>query len=136
MEFVFRGKYALRIEESEVEDLSQKLDAILSVYATAKIEIMPEHICGDKNIHDDLIDDMFMDSWILTVYPSYGQTMLFVKSAGGINVTVRAINTETGNYDTFDMDVVDTLDVLEELSYFIRRSNSPTPPVENGFDSC
>lgn len=136
MEFVFRGKYALRIDQLEVDYLNTKLNNILAVNVTPKGEVTADHICGERDIDEEWREGMFLDSWILTIYPTTGQTMLFVKCLGENNVTVRAINTETHKYETFEMDVVETIDVLRDLSEFIRQSNSQPNPVENGFGGC
>jgi len=133
MEFIFRGKYALRFDEMEVDYLHEKLEVIFLLSSTPKGEITADHISGDRDIIAEWREDMFLDSWILTIYPRAGQTMLFVKCAGEDNVTVRAINIDTEQYETFEMDVVEAIEILEELSTFVRQSNSQSSSIENGF---
>jgi len=133
MEFIFRGKYALRFDETEVDYLKGKVESILVLSITPRSEITADHISGDRDITEEWREDMFLDSWILNIYPIAGQTMLFVKCAGEDNVTVRAINIDTEQYEMFDMDVVEAVDILQELCDFIRQSNSQNSAIENGF---
>ena len=137
MEFLFlNDKYLLTFEEDELPYLEEKLDRLFTESIAQKGEIAAEHIAGERDIDEEWREDMYLDAWILSIYPRVGQTMIFVKCMGEYNVTVRAIVAETGEYETFLMDVIDAVEVLEDFSLFVRPPLSPSVSFENGFGGC
>jgi hypothetical protein len=136
MEFLFLDKYVLRFEEEELFYLNDKLEVLFTDSIADKGEVTPEHITGERDIEAEWREEMSLDAWILSVYPRAGQTMVFIKCFGEYDVTVRAIVAETGEYETFKIDVVDAVEILEDFATFIGPPPSPSLSVENGFDSC
>jgi hypothetical protein len=137
MEFLFlNDKYLLKFEEDEIPYLEEKLDRLFTESISQKGEITADHIAGERDIDEEWREDMYLDAWILSIYPTKGQTMMFVKCMGEYDVTVRAIVAETGEYESFIMDVVDAVEVLEDFSIFVRPPLSPSISIENGFSGC
>ena len=121
MEFLFRDKYVLRFDAEELPYLNEKLDMLFA-----------ESISGEGNSEAEWRDDMSLDTWILSIYPPTGLSMMFIKCMGEDDVTVRAINTEKNIYDTFRMDVVEAVGVLREFSAFVGPPAAMS--IENGFE--
>lgn len=137
MEFLFlNDKYLLKFEEDELPYLEEKLDRLFTESISQKGEVTADHIAGERDIDEEWREDMYLDGWILSIYPAKGQTMMFVKCFGEYEVTVRAIVAETGEYESFLMDVVDAVEVLEDFSIFVRPPLSPSVSIENGFSGC
>lgn len=137
MEFLFlNDKYLLKFEEDEVPYLDDKLDRLFTESISQKGEITADHIAGERDIDAEWREDMYLDGWILSIYPRVGQTMMFIKCFGEYDVTVRAIVAETGEYESFLMDVLDAVEVLEDFSIFVRPPLSPSVSIENGFSGC
>ena len=116
--------------------MNDKLEVLFTDSITDRGEVTPEHITGERDIQDEWREEMSFDAWILSVYPRAGRTMVFIKCFGEYDVTVRAIVAETGEYETFKIDVVDAVEILEDFATFIGPPPSPSVSVENGFDSC
>ena len=133
MEFLFLDKYVMRFNEEERLFVSEKLETMFSESVSGRGVVTADHIAGDVEVDDEWRDAMYLDNWILSIYPPEGQSMVFIKCMGESEVMVRAINEHTNAYETMTLDVVEAVEILMELEKFVRRSPPPSPAIENGF---
>ena len=127
-------EYALRFSEDEVSYLNEKLDILFAESITQKGEVTADHIAGDRDLEFEWREDMCLDGWILSIFPPKGDSMKFIKCFGDYDVTIRAINVSTGDYDMFKVDVVEAVEILEKFALFLQPPPSPSVSIENGFE--
>ena len=127
-------EYALRFSEDEVPYLNDKVSMLFAESIAEKGEVTADHIAGDRDLELEWREDMYLDGWILSIFPPKGDSMKFIKCFGDYDVTIRAINVSTGGYDMFKVDVVDAVDILEKFALFLQPLPSPSVSIENGFE--
>ena len=123
MEFTFCEKYVLRFTEEEAKNVKYKVDRILKEEVSPLQDMTGEDLAFMRCRERQDRDAMSGDKWAMSVWSLDGKSSSFIKLYCNDMVIVRAVNSETDNYEKFDLDVVDAVSVLQDLQSFLCRSD-------------
>jgi hypothetical protein len=123
MEFTFCEKYVLRFTEEEAKNVKYKVDRILKEEVSPLQDMTGEDLAFMRCRERQDRDAMSGDKWAMSVWCPDGKSSSFIKLYCNDLVIVRAVNSETDNYEKFEMDVVDAVSVLQDLQSFLCRSD-------------
>jgi len=123
MEFFFCDKYSMQFTEEEAIKIKANVDRILKEEVSVLKENTDEDIALTRCRNRQDVDDMMFDKWALSVWPPEGIAATFIKLYCSDTVVVRAINTETNDYEKFEIGVLEAVEVLEDLQSFLWRSD-------------
>jgi hypothetical protein len=123
MEYFFCSKYVMRFTEEEGAGAKIRVDNILRNEVSSIAETTAEDLAFERCRRRQDTDAMMFDKWQLSVWPAEGTSYTMIKPYCADVVTVRAINTDTDALDTFEIDVLEAVQILEDLQRFLSRSD-------------
>jgi len=124
MEFTFCNKYVIQFSEEEAEITRRKIERILSKEVSPLEEYTAEDLAMTRCRHRQDTDAMMFDKWVLNIWNLDGNTTTtFTKPYCCDTVMIRALNSETKEFDRFELCVIEALDVIRDIGRFIWRSD-------------
>jgi len=123
MEYFLCGKYVMRFTEEEGAEAKIRVDKILREEVASLEENTAEDLAFLRCRRSQDVDTMMFDKWALSVWPADGRSYMMIKHYCGDLVTVRAINTETEEIETFEIGVLEAVEILEDFQRFLYRSD-------------
>jgi hypothetical protein len=94
-------------------NLTSILDSVSTVKHSDETRVA--YITGERDQIKDENETMYHDRWALTIYSLDNERNKFIKEIGKSHVNVRAMNTNTKNYEDFTMDVSLAVEVMRDL---------------------
>lgn len=117
MTFNFNKNYSIEINLEDVSIIRMNLTSILDSVSTINHsdETRVSYITGERDQTKDENETMYHDRWALTIYSLDNERNKFIKQIGESYVNVRAMNTNSKNYEDFTMDVSTAVEVMRDL---------------------